>query len=102
MATPLRIGILVDSLLKQQYLTTMVAQSGHKVCFRGLLSLTIDDLPDINNAIDAWVIDTEEDRSDATLPTVSAVQSGGVEIGAACTLDYLLEQVTVPAILSER
>lgn len=101
MATPLRIGILVDSLLKQQYLTTMVAQSGHKVCFRGLLSLTIDDLPDINNAIDAWVIDTEEDRSDATLPTVSAVQIGGVEIGAACTLDYLLEQVTVPVILSD-
>lgn len=116
MATPLRIGILVDSLLKQQYLATMVAQSGHSVCFRGLLSLTIDELPDINNAIDAWVIDTTEDWSEEVNLPFAAVQVVGgevdgedvdgeeidvEEVDTASTLDYLLEQVTVPVILSD-
>lgn len=100
MAATLRIGMLVDSLLKQQYLTTMIAQSGHSVCFRGSVSQASDELPDINTAVDAWVIDTAEDGGgeielasgdDAFEPQATAQETA---------LDYVLEHVTVPVILS--
>lgn len=92
MAAKLRIGILVDSLLKQQYLTTVIAQSQHQVGFRGMASLPATDLPDVNKDIDAWIIDIAE-SPEAGIHELNAVEPRA--------LDYLLEHVTVPVILND-
>lgn len=95
MASSLRIGILVDTLLKQQYLTTMVAQSGHQICFRGLVSLNPDELPPLNEAVDAWIIDTaEEDMVEAGRSPVPAAPDTNA-------LEFVLEHVSVPVILDD-
>lgn len=96
MVAGLRLGILVDTLLKQQYLTTMIAQSGHRICYRGLISVTVDELPDINTAIDVWIIDAAEDAGDEDETGVNHAESPVVS-----AMDYLLEYVTVPVILND-
>lgn len=111
MVVRLRVGILVDTLLKQQYLTSMVAQSGHSVSFRGLVSIASDELPDINQDVDAWIIDTAEDiepeRLEAVTEELTQKQpefSGAADLTALETgnaLDYLLEHVTVPVVLGD-
>lgn len=108
MVARLRVGILVDTLLKQQYLTSMVAQSGHSVSFRGLVSIATDELPDINHDVDAWIIDTAEDIEPDQLEalaeelTKEPLELGSAAVVAAVTaLDYLLEHVTVPVVLGD-
>jgi chemosensory pili system protein ChpB (putative protein-glutamate methylesterase) len=97
MVVRLRIGILVDTLLKQQHLTSMVAQSGHSVSFRGLVSLSADELPDINNDVDAWIIDTAEEIDSE----LTATDAQPLVTQPETALDYLLEHVTVPVVLGD-
>jgi chemosensory pili system protein ChpB (putative protein-glutamate methylesterase) len=123
MVAGLRLGILVDTLLKQQYLTTMIVQSGHRICYRGLISVAINELPEINTAIDVWIIDAaegageetgqeaddkdketgEETGESAARKANDEREPGGriAEAPAITAIDYLLEHVTVPVILSD-
>lgn len=98
-----RIGLLVDSLLKQQYLTTMIAQAGHSVCFRGSVNLTSSELPAINETVDAWVIDTVVD-GDVDLELVEELgQLNPLLSPRVCetALDYVLEHTTIPVLLGD-
>lgn len=91
----LRIGLLVDTPLKQQYLAAMISQSGYSLCYKGLVSGASADLPDVNKDIDAWVVDAAEEASVDALAVASPAPD------TMDALDYLLEQVTVPVILSD-
>jgi chemosensory pili system protein ChpB (putative protein-glutamate methylesterase) len=89
----LRIGLLVDTPLKQQYLAAMITQGGYSLCYKGLVSDAHTDLPDINQDVDAWVVDAADEAG------VEALVNPASDTMDA--LDYLLEQVTVPVILSD-
>ncbi len=58
----LRLGILVDSALKQQSLAQLVVQTGHQLGCQ--LILEQDQLPLGNLQLDAWLIDVAEDYPD--------------------------------------
>src|SRR5690606_23699551 len=73
----------------------------HTVSFRGLLSLTAGALPDINGAVDAWIIDTAEDSDSERSLSGPHNENGNTEALTETTLDYLLENATVPVILSD-
>jgi chemosensory pili system protein ChpB (putative protein-glutamate methylesterase) len=60
-----RIGILVDSASKQQYLGNMVVQAGHTIGYVWVLSASAD-APDLSQPVDAWVLDLcEPDEDDS-------------------------------------
>lgn len=84
----LRLGILVDSLSKQQSLTTMIAQAGHEVAYRALVSIAPEEL---NLAVDAWIVDS---AADSELGDDDADERNRA-------LDFLLENAKVPVILSD-
>lgn len=92
----LRLGILVDSLSKQQSLTSMIAQAGHSIAFRALVSIAPEDLPDLDRAVDAWIVDS---ASDSTADSEVLGENPDVQANAA--LDFLLENTKVPVILSD-
>lgn len=98
----LRIGLLVDDLLKQQYLSAMIAQAGHNLGFRGLVTLDCQELPAINDAIDAWIIDTADD-SGVNLELVSRNDPNSLagDQTRETALDYLLEHASVPILLND-
>ncbi len=89
----LRVGILVDSLSKQQWLTSMVVQAGHSLGFRALVTLSATDLPDVNTVVDAWIVDCESPEGDLADDAENTVEPEALE--------YLLEQARVPVILSD-
>jgi len=106
MQAALRIGLLVDTLLKQQHLTTMIIQTGHQLCYRGLISAAIDELPELNRDVDAWIVDIAEDTDAATelasgAPDPAFASASASENTVYAALDYLLEHVSVPVILSD-
>lgn len=81
----LQLGILVDSAHKQQALTQLVSQSGHKVGCHLLLSAAMtakQQLPD--QPLDAWLVDVAEDYCDELQ-----------------LLEQLFAQNRVPIILSD-
>lgn len=86
----LQLGILVDSAHKQQALSQLVAQSGHKVGCHLLLStreLANQTLPEQqlgDQQLDAWVVDVADDYCDEQL-----------------LLEQLFAQSRVPIILSD-
>lgn len=86
----LRIGILVDSALKQQYLTSLIVQAGHTLAYCSRAEdLVTDDLP-----LDAWVIDMAE--SDASSGEIPAEKTRSDAL-----LNQLLERAKIPVILSD-
>ncbi len=87
----LRVGILVDSALKQHHLTSLVAQAGHQVaCITHLMNVgcTRPEAPP-----DAWIVDIAEDYS-------SDGEQGEPPEHAQFVED-LLASVTIPVILSD-
>lgn len=87
----LRIGILVDSAAKQQHLTSLVTQAGHKILCSSVLSKMALDNNDTTEQPDAWIIDVVADHS-----AITEVNAANAQL-----LDHLLESVTVPVILSD-
>lgn len=85
--TALRIGILVDDLLKRQYLTRSIDETGH--C---LVHATLLGMPEPLGSVDAdaWVVDV----------AVPSDDSGSTSRQMA-VLDDLLESVSVPLIVSD-
>lgn len=81
----LQLGILVDSAHKQQALTHLVAQSGHKVSCHLLLSACEAASHEVlDQPLDAWVVDVAEDYCDERH-----------------LLEQLFAQSRVPIILSD-
>lgn len=80
----LQLGILVDSAQKQQALTQLVTQSGHKVSCHLLLSAHATDQQLLDQPLDAWVVDVAEDYCDEQH-----------------LLEQLFAQSRVPIILSD-
>lgn len=81
----LQLGVMVDSAYKQQALTQLIAQSGHKVGCHLLLSAdeaANQQLPE--QPLDAWLVDVAEDYCDEQL-----------------VLEQLLTQSVIPVILSD-
>lgn len=58
----LRLGILVDSLAKQQVLAQLIAKSGHKLAHQLLLGQARQLAGD--EELDAWLVDVAEDYAD--------------------------------------
>ena len=87
----LRIGILVDSLLKQQYLGNLVVQAGHQVGYTSILAIDLC-LPNLT-PMDVWVVDLADsgDTDDAD----------GSHAAIMLLLEDLLEQTQIPVILNE-
>ena len=79
----LQLGILVDSAHKQQALTQLVSQSGHKVGCQLLLSASAAKQQLLDQVLDAWLVDIADDYCDDQL------------------LEQLFAQVRVPIILSD-
>ncbi len=86
--TALRIGILVDDLLKRQYLTRSIDEAGHCLVRAALLSEP-GSLEEID--ADAWVVDV----------AVPAEQWGDSSDRQFAVLDALLESASVPLIVSD-
>ena len=81
----LQLGILVDSAHKQQALTQLVAQSGHKVgCHLLLSACEAANQQLLEQPLDAWVVDIADDYCDDQL-----------------LLEQLFAQSRVPIILSD-
>lgn len=93
----LRIGIVVDSALKQQYLTNLVAQAGHLVVYTSLLSATAPESADSPEPLDAWVIDLAE--AEVTEDIAIRLQSSRPKDDVL--LEQLFEGDKVPIILSD-
>jgi chemosensory pili system protein ChpB (putative protein-glutamate methylesterase) len=88
----LRIGILVDSLLKQQYLGNMVVQAGHKIGFAYVLKVSAA-LPSLVQHVDAWVVDVNEpDDGEEHREQKAAI---------VALIDDLLELAQVPVIVND-
>lgn len=85
--TALRIGILVDDLLKRQYLTKSINEAGHCPVRTALLGE-----PGVLEEIDAdaWLVDV-------AVP----IEDGGSTNQNLAILDALLESVSVPLIVSD-
>src|SRR6218665_3983386 len=81
----LQLGLLVDSAHKQQALTQLIAQSGHKVSCHLLLSAReAANQQLLDQPLDAWVVDVAEDYCDEQH-----------------LLEQLFTQSRVPIILSD-
>ncbi|MGV8836125.1 chemotaxis protein CheB, partial [Cellvibrio sp.] len=81
----LQLGILVDSAHKQQALTQLIAQSGHKVgCHMLLSAREAANQQLLDQPLDAWVVDVAEDYCDEQH-----------------LLEQLFAQSRVPIILSD-
>lgn len=78
----LRIGLLVDTPLKRQYLALSVREAGHQLVVNQLVS---DATAPPSEGVDAWLVDT----------------SLSPEGEAPAVVDTLLEQVRVPLIVSD-
>jgi len=76
---PLRLGIMVDAVVKQQHLHKLVTEAGHCVVQDELLEASQKNSDISGNVLDAWIVDIED--------------------GAA--LDVLLSTSLVPVILSD-
>src|SRR5690606_34469473 len=74
----------------------MIAQAGHSIAFRALVSIAPEDLPDLDRAVDAWIVDS---ASDSTADSEVLGENPDVQANAA--LDFLLENTKVPVILSD-
>ena len=88
----LRVGILVDSAVKQHYLTGLVTQAGHQVaCITILLNAApaTSDTP-----VDAWIVDVTADHSANT-------EQDATHLAHDQFVEHLLENATVPVILSD-
>lgn len=87
----LRIGILVNTLLKQQYLDDLVVQAGHQIGYSNILDHE-SRLPSPSE-MDAWVIDLvdTDDANSGENQHASIMQ----------LLVELLEQTQIPVILNE-
>ncbi len=87
----LRIGILVDTALKQQYLGNLVVQAGHEIGCTCILNAG-SSLPQ-TTLIDAWVVDladiTDSSGSDSNHTSIMMLLQG------------LLEQTDIPVIVNE-
>jgi chemosensory pili system protein ChpB (putative protein-glutamate methylesterase) len=89
--TELRIGILVDSALKHQYLSKLVQQAGHQLGCAHDLSVAVPALA--AEAVDAWLVDVREpDDHEAEREHHMALRA---------FLDDLLEQSRVPVIVND-
>lgn len=86
----LRLGIWVDTALKQQYLGNTVVQAGHSIGYAYVLGADTG-LPDLSQPVDAWLVDMGEPDS-AHDPHLREVM--------AC-LDQLLEQSQQPVIVND-
>ncbi len=86
--TALRIGLLVDDLLKRQCLSKSIEGAGHCLVRAALLSET-EALDRVD--ADAWVVDVAVPAEDAT----------GASNRQLAVLDALLESVSVPLIVSD-
>lgn len=91
----LRIGIMVDSALKQQYLTNLIAQAGHTLVYISLSpGATVPDSGS-EEPVDAWIIDL----ADTDTEVDTAFDSSYMRSDAK--LNELLERSRVPIILSD-
>lgn len=88
----LRVGILVDTAVKQHYLTSLVLQAGHQVAGITILLNPFSASPDITP--DAWIIDVAADNTAAT-------NLGDAPPSHERFVDHLLESATIPVILSD-
>ncbi|MFO1389488.1 chemotaxis protein CheB [Cellvibrio sp.] len=89
--TGLRIGILVDSPLKQQYLGNMVVQAGHSIGFSYSLASGAT-MPNAEQDVDAWVVDVAAEADDSASPEKTPLR---------IFTDELLEQTRVPVIVND-
>ena len=87
----LRIGILVDTTLKQQYLGNLVVQAGHEIGYSSILHST-SFLPK-SLPLDAWVVDLAD--------VVDADGPDSKHVSIMALLEELLEQANAPVILNE-
>ena len=87
----LRIGILVDSALKQQYLSNTVVQAGHRIGHSGILD-SYSALPELAEPVDAWVVDLVEPRDSAGDEKHQLIMQ---------LLEELLEQAQTPVIVND-
>ncbi|MES2672966.1 MAG: chemotaxis protein CheB [Pseudomonadota bacterium] len=87
----LRIGILVDSALKQQHLGNLVVQAGHEIGCTCILNAN-SSLPH-SLQIDAWVVDL----TDINDPNSPDSEHSLIMV----LLQDLLEQTDIPVILNE-
>jgi chemosensory pili system protein ChpB (putative protein-glutamate methylesterase) len=87
----LRIGIIVDTELKQRDLSYLVAQVGHQLASSTVLS--DGPIAPVDQSIDAWVVDLV-DAGDA-----NALE--GKHPSVISALDELLEQSEIPVIFNE-
>jgi chemosensory pili system protein ChpB (putative protein-glutamate methylesterase) len=87
----LRIGILVDSALKQQYLGNLVVQAGHEIGCTCILNAE-SGLPH-SLAIDVWIVDLT-DIKDSSGPDSE-------HTSIMVVLQELLEQTDIPVIVNE-
>jgi chemosensory pili system protein ChpB (putative protein-glutamate methylesterase) len=89
----LRIGILADTLLKQQYLANVVMQAGHEIGYSCVIDTAAPFLA-ASISIDVWVIDLAE-----------AIDSSGPDsnkqTAVMALLEELLEQTDIPVIVNE-
>lgn len=67
----LRLGIMVDSVVKQQLLHKLVTEAGHFVVRDELLSSSQHALDHCSDALDAWIVDIEEGAALDVLLTAS-------------------------------
>lgn len=86
--TALRIGILVDDLLKRQYLSKSIEDAGHSLVRAALLRET-EPLEGV--AADAWIVDV-------AVPAEEESEGSNRQLAV---LEALLESVTVPLIVSD-
>lgn len=87
----LSVGILVDSELKQEYLSTMVVQAGHSVGFSCVVGS--DALPDLHHSVDAWVLDLiESNQSQLDAEQQKVIRT---------LLDSLIMQTEIPVIIDD-
>ena len=87
----LRVGILVNTLLKQQHLDQLVVQAGHSVGYSSIFD--DDSTPPSSTEMDAWVVDLVD--------TDIANCSNNQHLSIMDSLTELLEQTQVPVILNE-
>jgi len=85
----LRIGILVDSPLKQQYLSHMVVQAGHQLSFAYVFKQGAA-LLDLPQSVDAWVVDVNDPE-----------ETDHLRLAAMELLDDWLVQTPVPVIVND-
>ena len=82
----LSIGILVDNNFKQQYLSNMVVQAGHRVGF--VYVLTVDSpLPQLDQAVDAWMVDLSEPEDEHGIERSTQMMSELMETHKPLLLD---------------